>query len=115
MVYLKRIEITVTTYTPSSYVTLVGFSAGVPIFFRWCIFIFYGKVIVNFPEGATFPKTSATEFPPSCPGCHGNRIASTLFFQLAVSITPPMFKTTTTFCLEHERPLLHHRLNLSHR
>ena len=54
--------------------------------------------INDLPEGFTLPaKTSATEFPPSCPGCHAKRIASTLSFQEAVSITPPIFRITTTF------------------
>lgn len=35
--------------------------------------------------------------PPSCPACQANRMASGSDFQLAVSITPPIFKITTTF------------------
>ena len=57
-----------------------------------------GKVIGSLPEGFTFPdRISATVLPPSCPACQANRMASGSDFQLAVSITPPIFKITTTF------------------
>ena len=54
-----------------------------------------GHVIVSLPDGFAFPvSTSATEFPPSSPGCHAQRIASTLSLQLAVSITEPELMIT---------------------
>ena len=59
---------------------------------------FTGKVIVSLPEGEALPlSTSATLFPPSWPACHAQRMASGADFQEAVSITPPILSTTTTF------------------
>jgi hypothetical protein len=92
--YIECVEITISNINSFfiSYISRV--SAGVAIQFFSCssIFLFYRKVIVNIPYGVIFPeKTYARDFPPSWPGYHGRSIVSILSFQLAVSITPPMF------------------------
>ena len=59
---------------------------------------FTGNVVASLPLGFTLPlNTSATALPASRPGCHASNTASTLSFQLAVSITPPALIITITF------------------
>ncbi len=55
-----------------------------------------GKLMGSFPDGFTAPdSTSAMAFPVSCPGCHARRMASAASRQLATSVTPATFITTT--------------------
>ena len=57
-----------------------------------------GKVIGRRPEGLCLPvRISVTELPPSWPACQARSTASGMFFQEAVSMTPPTFSTTITF------------------
>ena len=59
---------------------------------------FSGNVVASLPDGGIRPvSTSAIAWPASCPGCQASRMASGRSRQLAVSTTPPMFRTTTTF------------------
>jgi hypothetical protein len=58
---------------------------------------FFGKVVGNLPEGLTSPKrTSAKEFPNSCPGNQHCKIALDWSTQ-GISQGAPVLRTTTEF------------------
>jgi hypothetical protein len=64
--YVKSVKVTVTNINPffiCDTCWVVGRSSN-PVLAE-SVFIIYGKVMVSFPDGFTFPeKTSATEFLP---------------------------------------------------